>query len=135
VSVEPKMSNQGYAVFIISFLTILSISIGLWLNPINLKPDHIPSILEGLISSISIIVGFTGTILAIVLQSKDFKLSRRDLSRALLLMMAPVVLLVVMYLHLVQYGNLQDALRIATSTLVVAFFIFFGLINFLYKKL
>lgn len=129
------MSNQGYAVFIISFLTILSISIGLWLNPINLKPDHIPSILEGLISSISIIVGFTGTILAIVLQSKDFKLSRRDLSRALLLMMAPVVLLVVMYLHLVQYGNLQDALRIATSTLVVAFFIFFGLINFLYKKL
>ena len=102
---------------------------------ITLEPQYIPSILEGLTTSVSIMIGFTGTILAIMLQRKDLRLSRIYFHLVVTLLIISACLLVLTYVSLVGEANFQKALRYAMLDLILSYCTLAGLLNFLYIRI
>jgi len=128
------MSESSRIAHLLVFLFLLSVAIVLLIQPINLERSDIPSILEGLTSCISIMIGFTATIFAIMFQRNISRFSYRDISQILVSLMFPMGILVFVYFSLVLGMSLYDALKLATFDLVVTFLIFFYLLNFLYVR-
>jgi len=102
---------------------------------ITLEPQHVPSILEGLTSSVSIMIGFTGTILAIMFQRKDFRPSPIFLQIIITSLVISVCLLVLTYYSLVMMARFEEALRYAMLDLILTYCILLNLLNFLYARL
>lgn len=95
-----------------------------WFTDIPLNPQYIPTILNGLVSSISILIGFTATVIAILFRKEQSKSSRYEYEAMLMfLALGPVLLLTGMYFLLITEADLQFALKLAMINLLVAFFL------------
>lgn len=112
---------------------VFGISYAVWITPINLKPEYIPEILSGITACISIMIGFTPAILAIMFK-KGLGISPKEFDIAIMSLAIPIVLLLLMYYYLVIGLSLENALRFAVTNLAVSFGIFFSLIKTFVQK-
>ena len=113
--------------------SVSSISYAVWITPINLKPEYIPEILSGITACISIMIGFTPAILAIMF-NKGSGISPKEFDIAIASLAIPIVLLLLMYYYLVIGVSLENALRFAVTNLAVSFGIFFSIIKAFIQK-
>lgn len=115
------MSSLDVLVIILMTLLLMFCPIIL-LHEIALESEDIPTIMNGLVSSISIMIGFTATILTLKMRREDLKLTGWGI--ALFLFVVPMLLLFLTYILLIWEDNPQPALRCAMLDLIISFAIF-----------
>ena len=106
-------------------LTLLFVIIT-WNTDIALEIQYIPTILNGLISAISIMMGFSATAFAIMFSRTDFKPLQNGIhTKAIItLLIFPIFLSFLTYMELLRYANFQRAFKFAAIGLIVSFSIF-----------
>ena len=122
----------GFIPVIIMFFTF---SVALWATEISIETHHIPTIINGITTSIALIVGFNLTALTILISklSEYYSETTRTIDCAFLFGI-PIVMVMSAYLALmtVEY---QLALKLAFTGLTTAFLILFPSLIFFGKKL
>lgn len=92
-----------------------------WTRNIAIPHDQIPSIINGMVAAISMIIGFSGAIMLFIL-SKQWDVLKLGMTRPmiyLVLVGLPLVLLWTMYFNLLD-GNFDFALKMSLSDLAIA---------------
>ena len=114
------MSKIGKLTIIFWLILTLSFLGSIRITPISLETQFIPTIVNGITSSISIIVAFTLTAIAISI-SKSFKLAQKEshIFTVLFSLTIPIVMVLLAYLQLMQ-ANFYLALRYAMAGLVIS---------------
>lgn len=115
---------------VFAFFNILGILNG----DIVLDTQFVPTTLNGVTSSVSLIIGFTATILAIAVSKPQF----RDVSRIkaiIILLLFPIIFLMRAYVELLYYTNYELALKNAQIGLIVSFVILTDFLFFLIDRL
>ncbi len=130
-----RIPEYPIILYIMIILLLFVCSLGVFVIEMTIEPEYIPSILEGLTSSISIMIGFTATILAIMFQRSKLRLSPLYLELVITAMMLSICVLFLTYFTLVMQGNFQQALRYGMFDLILTFCILTSLLNFLYIKI
>ena len=125
--------NKFLYIFVCSAMLIVSIS--MLVVPIPPDLQNVPEIINGLTSSVSIIVGFTATVFVIMLMRQELKLSEFQFVLVLFFLMLSVTLMVFAYTSLIIHNKPQDALRFAMINLFLSFSTFITLLFFLYTKI
>ena len=117
-------------VLIFAFLFLLAI----WNTDISIETQSIPTILNGLTSSISLIVGLTATVVTIAF-SRSFKLAQDwfRIGFTVVTLWLPIVLLCIAYLQLMEV-KYQLALKTAMIGLVISLSLLGEFLSFLYVK-
>jgi hypothetical protein len=92
-----------------------------WTRNITIQNDQIPSIINGMVASISMIIGFSGAIMIFTLsrQWEKLKLGMVRPIVYLLLVGFPLALLWTMYSYFLD-GNFDYALKMSMSDLAIA---------------
>lgn len=110
------------------FLYIYLVSLGviaiitIWFSDITLESKYIPTILNGIVSSVSIIIGFTATAIAIMLRRTSFELPKElHLDDAIMALLFPISLILATYYSLLVDNDFQSAIRLAITSLVISF--------------
>ncbi len=124
-------------VYIISIVFLFSaIWSGFFLN-INIEPQATPTLVNGLTTSLSIIVGFTGTIAGLFFrEEKNKRKGKIFFAAAIVIVMVPIGTLWGTYIYLAQGVDMyQFAVKSALSGLSTAMFgftfvVIYGLTNF-----
>lgn len=125
------------AYFII--ITVVTFIAVVWTNlflPINVDASWIPSLVNGMTSSMSIIVGFMGGFIGIMLHetSKNDKKAKTFYFRGLLLLLIPLSFLWTTY-ALLTIGWSETAIRYGLSFLSITFYLFFAIVLYSVKIL
>ena len=100
---------------------ILGALITTWTRNIAIPHDHIPSVINGIVASISMITGFSGATMLFTL-SKQWEKLKLGMTRPIIylaLIGLPLVLLWTMYSYFLD-GNFDYALKMAMSDLAIA---------------
>ena len=118
-----------------SIAIILAVSV-IWITPINLELQYVPTIMNGLASSIGLMVGFTGVLITFTFSQRLLK-SEEVTSR---ISWTLVILALSAFMLFAAYYTLSDsrlhvALKCSLTGLSIAFGIFFDFIIFLNEKL
>ena len=93
--------------------------------PIGLDVQYLPTILNGLTTAVSVMIGFTVTILALIVRTQEFKAQFGAFSINLIavLLILSFLLLFNTYWNLLAGADFHTALRIAMINLIVCLWI------------
>lgn len=125
-----KNVDIGLAIIVVlSFILI-------WTTDISLETQFIPTIINGVSSSISLIVGFTATAISLTVSREEFKASQHKnrIIWTIILLILAILFLFFTYLELID-AKYQSALRLAMSGLAISFCTLFDFLGFLCSKL
>jgi len=123
------MSRRDKILNLVMIAGLLLICIAVVGSPVNLEEQHIPEILSGTISGISLVIGFTGTVLALMFQKRGSKQLGVDLETAVLLLAIPILSLLMMYYYLAVGISLQIAFKWSIINLALSFCIHLSLLR------
>lgn len=115
--------------YLITIVTIIEVVWILAFLKINIETSAIPTLVNGLTSSLSVIVGFMGAFIGIMYRevSKKDKKARTFYFGAMFLMIAPLTLLWTTYSFLTM-GWLETAVRYGLFSLIITLYMFFAVI-------
>lgn len=124
-------------IVILNLLTGLGALILIWSGNITIERQFIPTIINGLATSTSIMVGFFATILTFMVtkQVGGYSISEFYFGLALIFMLFPLTILFMAYGILVVDAQPQKALRWAMTDLVVSFCLAFQVLVLYLGKL
>ena len=133
---DKKMSKFQLFIDIISLVLTIIFSIRIGIMEISIEPQFIPTIINGLSSSVSLIVGFTVTAVIITISRQLFKPSQNKyrIVFTIVLLIQPIIILFFGYSHLMK-AKYQLALKYAMISLIFSFFILFDFVAFLCSEL
>ena len=116
---------QAFASMVIAFV-----------SPVSLEPQFIPTIVNGITSSIGLVLGFTVTTIAITISQAPFKAVENKLriSFTLMLLVFSVLMLNLTYTTLAG-ADLERAFRYAMIGLHISVFLLMDFIAFLTAKM
>ena len=89
--------------FLIGLIILTSISVSV--SPINLETQYIPTVINGIATSQSLILGFIATGTSIIASRKLEKQKSRRLISIISLLLFPIILLVFTYFFLIIYED------------------------------
>jgi len=119
------------------FLIGLTIStlIGVWVSSINLETQYIPTVINGIATSQSLILGFIATGIAIIASRPLEKQKSGRLILIIPLLLFPITLLVFTYVFLMAYEDhlYVWVLKMAMTGLVLSLALFTSFITFLIR--
>jgi len=117
-------------------LALLLLSI-VWTTNIDLDPQIIATVLNGLTSSVSLMIGFTATVIAITFSKSEFRPLEdgNHIKGAITFLGLAGLLLVVAFFELLKDSNFQSALRFALSSLTIGVTVLFDFLGYLLDKM
>lgn len=104
---------------------------------ISIKTDFVPTVINGLTSSISVIVAFTGALITLVLSGSIFNFSasekRTRIMPTIVMLGVPLALLWTSYSYLLD-ANYDGALKVAMIGLLISLQVFMDFMGFLTSR-
>lgn len=115
----------------IGLVVMLTFTIIVMLTSDVVELQYIPSILGGLTSSVSIMIGFIATIIVLIIRKQDSKqLQEFHLNAVVGLLIVPIFLIVITYYDLLAYADFQTSVKLAMINLVISYCI---VVHLLYR--
>lgn len=117
---------------ILMLITASLAFINLWVTHVTLERDAIPTVINGLTSSISLIVGFTGAIITIVLTNPSFKRAR-SMVRIIITIITLALAIGVLWTTYSCLINAEydSALKVSMTGLLISLYILIDFLGFL----
>ena len=117
-----KIEAYIYIVFFVAIIEVIYVN---WFLYIKIEPNLIPTLVNGITSSSSVIIGFTGAFIGIMFRemSKKDKKSRNFYFIAIILLILPLTFLWSTYFFLTT-GWSEFAVKYALSSLIITLSLF-----------
>ena len=127
------MDTYRTGIWIISIVTIIAV---IWVGVLNIGVgnEDVPTLANGITSSMSVIVGFCGAITGIMFREIDHSEGKKKLVIFLLLLMVPITMLWTTYSFLT-VAEYAFAVKYALVGLIFALYIFTRLMIFVAEEL
>ena len=117
-----KIAKRHILFYFFMTATLGGVIYAMLFEEVALNPQDIPTILNGLMSSVSIMIGFTATIIALMFRRKGSELPQGlHLDVVIMLLGFVIVLIFNVYYYVIMKADFQSAIRVAFTALTLSY--------------